>query len=324
MSFTREELIEAYNYVSFSRKYSLIFEEYALKGVIPGFVHLGLGAEGLAAGLFTELRENDWMMPWLRAQSMLAKRIGPFEYLSEMFAKKTGANGGKAGEAHSFSRKHRCGPYSGLIGAGSSIATGIAFAMKMDKVDGCVVSSVGDGCINEGLISESLNIIATWKLPVVSVIENNGIALSTSPQNSSAIYDLSERAKGFGLPGSSYDGTDVLLVKEVMREAMAKARRCEPSLIEFRINRWSGHFVGDPDVCRDPRTVADAKVNRDPHKWNRNFLISQNVAAEEEPDAIDAANETEIREAITLAMKQEGNSKENILNSPVYADAYNN
>jgi pyruvate dehydrogenase E1 component alpha subunit len=192
------------------------------------------------------------------------------------------------------------------------MGAGVALGYKMDKVDGCVVIGHGDGTLNEGVISETLNMVATWKLPVVWVIENNGIAVSTKVEDSNAIIDLSERGRGFGLPSSSYDATDVLLVREVMREAMAKAKRGEPSLSEFRTVRWLGHFVGDPDLCRDGNIVTDARANRDSLIWFRNHLLAKKMATVEEMDAIDAASDKEIRDSLDFALKQPGKTPEDV------------
>lgn len=321
MEYTKIEYMDMYETLSFCRSYYLVFEEYALKGVLPGFHHLGLGQEGLMLGLAAEIGEEDWFTSTGRNHPILAKTFGVKEYLCELFCRRTGFAGGMSGEAHWVMAEKKRGPMSGLLGATPSMGAGIALGYKLDKKDGCVVISHGDGTLNEGMISEALNIVAAWKLPVVWVVENNGIAVSTTPKQANAIGDLSERGRGFGLPTSSYDGTDVLLVREVMREAMAKARNNEPSMIEFRTTRWLGHFVGDPDLCRDENVVLDARANRDPLIWYRNHLIAKKIAVAEDLDAIDKATDKEIRDAIEYAMSQPVKTKEDVFR-PVNTEQY--
>ena len=191
----------------------------------------------------------------------------------------------------------------------------------MDKIDGCVVIGCGDGTLNEGVVSEALNLIAAWKLPVVWYVQNNGYSIASRFTDVTGLQDMSQRAQGFGIPSGSYDGCDVFLVKEVMREAIAKARRGEPSLCEFRTTRWTGHFLGDPqEMYRDMAEVADAKANRDAVKWCRNFMLNHKVAGEAELDAIDAAQEAHLREVILKCLEAPGKSREYVRDpAKVYA-----
>lgn len=322
MEYTKEEYLNIYDELSFARQYYLVFQEFGLKGILPGFHHLRLGDEALPVAIYKELKENDWMMPHLSYHPMTAKTVGVDRWLAELLAKPQGINGGMAGEAHFFDPENRIGPVSGLLGTSPSVATGIALNMKMNKVDGCIVCLMGDGTINEGPVSEALNISAAWKLPIVWVIDNNGIAESTPVEKAFAIQDLSERAKGFGLPGSSYDGTDVFLIREVLRNAMEKARNNEPQVVEFRTARWLGHFVGDPDVARDPNKVKEQRINKDPIKWNRDFLTGMDIATVEELDEIDAKNDKYMREKLEYVLSTPEKTKEQVLR-PVFAENEN-
>lgn len=289
LAYSKKEYLEVYEMLSFSRGFGEITEEYVFKGGLPGFHHPALGEEGMNVGIFSELGPNDWVVPAHRSRSMMAWKIGVKNYIMEMIGKKGGVNGGLSGDSHIFAPQYKVGPYSGLLGQAQSLGAGVALNYKLDKVDGCVVLGVGDGAMNEGIVAETLNIIAAWKLPVVFYIQNNGYGMSMKPEEVTGLTDLAQRGQGFGLPSGTYDATDVFLVKEVMREAMAKARKGEPSFLEFRTTRWTGHFIGDPAVYRDPHEVAVAKANRDPIKWNRNFLLSHEIATEEELNAIDKA-----------------------------------
>lgn len=319
MSYTKEEYLKTYEAISYARNYFLVFEELGSKGVLPGFHHLRLGQEAYAAGIYLEVQPNDWVMPELSYHPFTGKTVGLDKWLCELLAKQGGLNGGWGGEAHWFSREGRIGPWSGFVGSSAGVAVGEALAMKMDKVDGCVVFQSGDGAVNEGIYSESLNLAAIWKLPIVFVIDNNGIALSTFTKDSNAIQDLSERGKGFGLPGSSYDGSDVFLVREVMREAMAKARRCEPSVIEFRTTRWLGHFVGDPDVKREARLIKEEREKRDVLKLCANVIISNNIATAAELEEINAKNAAYVRERVMWTLEQPNNTPEALFNKKIFA-----
>lgn len=319
--YTNEEYMEMYKHLSFARNYYYVFEELASKGVLPGFHHLGLGAEAACMGVYEAVGKNDWLVVPVRTQPAMALKFGVKEYLAELLGKKTGFGGGLAGEAHYTSISQKAGPLSALLGATPSMATGIAHAYKMDHVDGCVVIGCGDGTLNEGMISEALNFIAAWKLPVVWYVDNNGVALSTDPKESTGLESLADRARGFGIPTRTIDGTDILAVRSTLEELMEKAKKGEPQFVEIKTDRWLGHFVGDPDLCRDPDVVLTAKANRDPLKWYRNFILAKKLATAEELDAIDKQYDIDIHEAVDNALKEPGKTWEDI-HRPVLAEEY--
>ncbi|WP_094607541.1 Acetoin:2,6-dichlorophenolindophenol oxidoreductase subunit alpha [Sporomusa silvacetica DSM 10669] len=313
MEYSKQEYLKTYEFMIYSRLFEEICEEYVMKGIAGGFHHLGLGDEAVGVGAFSELGPNDWIVPEHRSRPMLSKKFGEHEFISEMLAKPNGMNAGMAGDTHYFVPDKKAGPYSGLLGQTQAMAAGIALNYKLDKIDGCVVIGCGDGTLNEGVIAEALTMIAAWKLPVVWYVQNNSWGMSMPAKKINAINDLSERGLGFGLPSASYDGNDVFLVRDVMREAMAKARKGEPQFIEFKTTRWSGHFVGDPQQYRDLVEVEDAKANKDCVKWCRNYLLVRKIATAEELDTIDAAQSKNLYAAFDAALAEPDKTPEDIL-----------
>ena len=118
------------------------------------------------------------------------------------------------------------------------------------------------------LRSGSNDVESSWKLPVAWYIERNNYAISTKVSDVIGTVDLADRGKGFGIPGASYSGDDICLVREVMREAIEKARKGEPTISEFRTYRWRGHFVGDPATYRDPAELKEAQEKHDQEHCN--------------------------------------------------------
>ncbi|KAH9318778.1 hypothetical protein KI387_020547, partial [Taxus chinensis] len=60
------------------------------------------------------------------------------------------------------------------------------------------------------------------------------------------------------------DGMDVLKVREVAKEAIARERRGDgPTLVAFETYRFRGHSLADPDELRDPAEKAHY-AERDP------------------------------------------------------------
>ena len=94
------------------------------------------------------------------------------------------------------------------------------------------ISFFGDGGANQGIVHESMNLAAIWKLPVIFVCENNQYAESTPVEYATPIADIAERARGYNMPGVVVDGMDVFAVYDAAGTAIgqgavpASGRRC--------------------------------------------------------------------------------------------------
>jgi pyruvate dehydrogenase E1 component alpha subunit len=310
MTFTREEMMETYEKLSFCRFYEKKYEDGAISGAIKGFTHVALGEEAVFAALLTERGPNDWLFPNdVRDLSLFAAIFGPRDGTAEANGRFTGVNQGVAGVGHAYSKEKRFGPCFALLGQQNGVAAGIALGMKLNKVDGCVICAAGDGTMNEGMVSESLNLAAIYKLPYVIIVQNNKFGLSMAADKSSAVPLTQRVEKGFGIPCEVVDGQDVLAVKAAFRQAFAKARKGEPVGLEVRVRRWTGHFVGDPQKYRDKAELSSAR-DFDPYKRYREYLTANKVAAAEELDAIDKKNKEIIDDAFEYALAQPIHTKE--------------
>jgi len=321
MEFTKQEYLSTYGELYFARAFELKTEELALQGKLAGFFHLTLGAEAIMVGAHSELGPNDWLQPHFRGHPLFALQLGINEFTAEMLGKQKGTYNGLAGAAHLFSKSKKMGPYCGMLGYYQTMAAGVAFAYKVDKVDGCVVMLAGDGTMNEGVVSEVLNLMAIWKLPVAWFIQDNKYAISTKTSDTLGIDKVAERAKGFGLPYNTVDGNNVYEVKAVMREAIIKARKGEPSITAFESTRWKGHFIGDPDFYRDQDEVQKAIEKTDPLKLAQQTLLKGGHATETELRAIEAEQDEIIRKAFEYGMNSPAKTWEDVNNPAlVYAD----
>src|SRR5215469_16851107 len=128
-------------------------------------------------------------------------------------------------------------------GHGHCIA-GAALANKLRRADRVVISFFGDGGANQGVVHETMNLAAVWKLPFIFVCENNKYALSTDQSRTTAGEGVTARARAYGIPAARVDGNDLLAVHEAVGEAVARARRGEgPSCVEAVTYRWGGHSM---------------------------------------------------------------------------------
>ena len=154
---------------------------------------------------------------------------------------------------HLFSREHlACS--SGIVGSSAPLGAGFALAAQHLGRGKVAVSFFGEGAANQGMLLESLNLAAAWKLPQVFVCKDNRWAITT---RSRAVTggDLVRRARSFGMPACRVDGTCVEAVWEAAGRAVRKARAGRgPSFLLATCPRPEGHFLGDPllRVYREP------------------------------------------------------------------------
>ena len=233
MDIPKDRLILMYERMLKIRHFETRVMELFAAGEMPGFVHLYLGQEAVAVGACAALRDDDYITSTHRGHGHIIAKGAEMKYMmAELYGKATGYNKGKGGSQHIAWPGLGILGANGIVGGGLPIATGAAFSARLRKSDQVAVCFFGDGASNEGAFHEALNLASIWKLPVVYICENNQYALSMPVQKGCAVERLSVRAAGYGMPGVTVDGNDLLAVHAAVREAVARARAGEgPSLI---------------------------------------------------------------------------------------------
>ena len=294
MALERERLKGLYRDMYLIRIFEDVIKEYAANGTIPGFVHLSTGQEACQAGVVRALRTTDYKYPDHRGHgAILLCGTDPKYVMAEIFGKATGVNDWSC---------HNHG-FNGIQGSTVVTALGTAFAAKYRHTDDVSAVFMGDGTLGEGTCHESMNMAATWKLPIVYCLINNGYAISTPCRIAHPQEELRQWADGYGVPSWRVDGNDIEAVVETTEKAVALARSGGgPSLIEFVTYRWQGHFAGDPASYRPDEEVAYWK-SRDPVMLTRNVLKDREGVAEEELLAIEADVNAQIQEMLRFSVE---------------------
>jgi pyruvate dehydrogenase E1 component alpha subunit len=279
------------------------FEEHAhkafLKGGMPGFLHLYSGEEAIAAGVMDVLEDKDYIVTSHRGHGHLLARGGdPKRMFAELYGRVDGYCRGKGGSMHIADMSHGMLGANGIVGAAVNIGTGAAFAAKYRGEDRVAVSFFGDGSTNRGTFHEALNLAAIWELPAVYVCENNHYGVANAQADYMKLKDIAARAAAYGFPGVVVDGNDVLAVRNVAAQAVARARAGGgPTLIEAKTWRHWGHFIGDMAKYRDP-AEHEAWLKRDPIPTFARVLRDRGAATETELEAVRAQAEAEMDEAL--------------------------
>lgn len=270
-------------------------------GPVPGEMHLAAGQEPVAVGVISHLRVDDVVTaPHRPHHFAIAKGVDLRRMTAEIFGRSTGLSKGKGGHMHLFdpSVHFSC---SGIVGAGFPPAVGAALAFKRQGRGGVAVAFAGEGAANQGTFHESLNLAALWKAPVVFVIEDNHYAISVPKAQSTAIPDNSDRARAYGIPGTSLAGNDVIAISEVAQEAIARAREGQgPTLLEIETTRFYGHFQGDAEAYLGVDEKAQWREH-DPIVRFRTFLLEHHMLSVEDDAAIQDEVGRLVEDAINFA-----------------------
>ncbi|WP_246514107.1 thiamine pyrophosphate-dependent dehydrogenase E1 component subunit alpha [Neoroseomonas soli] len=266
-------------------------------GEVPGFIHLSVGQEAVAAGVCAALGPQDSVASTHRGHGhALARGMALEGFFAEVMAKSTGLCGGRGGSMHVADLKRGMLGANGIVGAGPPIALGAALAHRTRGTDGVAVAFFGDGALAEGTMHETLNMAAIWRLPLLLVCENNGWA-EFSRSDTQVAVNLPAWTAAYGVPHVEVDGNDVQAVATAAADAVAGLRRGEgPRVIEARTHRWRGHYEGDPQRYRDPEE-ASRMAEHDPIARARAAMIAAGAAAA----TLDAA-EAEARDAVAAAI----------------------
>lgn len=258
------------------------FEQVCGAGVptreIHGELHLGTGQEAISAGMAGWLRNDDALVSTHRNHGhALIKGVDPRALLAEIFERRTGLCGGFGGHMHPFDPDCRFSA-TGIVGASLPIALGHAYAAVLADRHSVAVAVTGDGGANHGTFHECLNMAAAWILPLIIVVENNGLAISVMPDQVVATHSFAARAEAYGCVGESVDGTDADAVGEAFGRLVEAARTNRaPAVLEATCVRFQGHYEGDVQVYR----TAEDLDERDPLLLGRRRLMAAGVSAAE-------------------------------------------
>jgi TPP-dependent pyruvate/acetoin dehydrogenase alpha subunit len=285
---TDEELVHLYRQMARVRA----VEEQVIKdfadGLIPGSTHPSVGQEAIPVGTMSELRADDLALATYRGHGeALIKGVDPVGLFAELMTRANGLCKGKGGSMHLSDPDVGLISTNAIVAGHIPMAGGVALAEMRRRSGKVVAVYFGDGASCEGEFFETLNMAQLWRVPLIFVCQNNGIALSVPATLSQSTPDIADRARGCGITAEIVDGNDVLAVAAAMRRAVAHARGGEgPYFIEAKTVRWERHSAlsgsGDQDAARARRQSVD------PLGRFRKCLLAWGVATGADLDAVEA------------------------------------
>lgn len=314
MDLTDKDLLGLLKVMVTIRQFELKLAELFAQGRIPGFVHLYVGEEAVAAGACATLRKDDYITSTHRGHGhCIAKGGNLRNMMAEIHGKEAGYCKGKGGSMHISDLDIGILGANGIVGGGLAIAPGAGLSAKLRKTDQVTLCFFGDGASNQSTFHEGINMASIWRLPVIFICENNLYGISVSQSKHQNIRDISDRAQAYGIPGVSIDGNDALAVYETVHEAVERARAGQgPTLIECKTYRMRGHFEGDPMAYRTKKEM-DGWAKKDPIKRFKNRLLEMKILTLKDFETIEEEIKASINDATKYAEECPQPTVENLL-----------
>ena len=283
-----------------------IFEErvselFVQGGTAGSMLHLSIGEEAGAVGVMGAMREGDGFTTHHRGHGIfLARGADPKKMMAEIAGKSTGYCRGKGGSMHIADRGLGHLGANAIVGGGISHVVGAGLTYQMKHHGNTAVAFFGDGAMQQGVLYESMNLSALWKLPVMFVCVNNEYGMGTRLDHASATLEFEKRAETFGLLAAEVDGIDVFEVYNQSKNLLEDVRKGKPAFLKVNSYRFHGHARMDKSPYRDQQEEEEGR-KKDAIAFLRDRIVKTGWYQESECDAIVEEVKQEMDEALNHA-----------------------
>jgi len=302
-SLTKEQLLEMYRFVKMTRMFDEKTVLLKRQSKLTGGVFTSLGQEATAVGTAFALSEQDFIAPLIRdIGAVFVKGILPRTIFAQYLGKANAPSRAADVQFHFADlEKGFVGPISHL-GDMIPVMTGILLASRMKKENRVAAAYLGEGATSTGAFHEGVNFAAVQKLPLITIIENNGYAYSTPTRNQCAAAHFVDKAIGYGILGLQMDGNDIVACYETMKQAVEHARGGGGSvLIEAMTYRRKGHAEHDNQSYVPAGEIEFWAKNNDPIDRYEYFLTTRKIASTDELNEVIAEVEKYLDAELAIA-----------------------
>ncbi|WP_220446985.1 thiamine pyrophosphate-dependent dehydrogenase E1 component subunit alpha, partial [Nonomuraea deserti] len=225
------------------RSFELKLLELFGRGELNGTTHTCLGQEYVPVSLRPLLREPDWVFSNHRGHGHYLARFGdPEGLLAEIMGRKGAVCEGVGGSQHLRRDRYLS---TGVQGQSLPVAAGVALRLKRHEPGALACVYIGDGTWGEGSVYEALNLAQLWRLPLLVVVEHNGIAQST-PTALQMAGTIEGRAGAFGIGHHRVDLFEIPRIRDGLAPLIGSLRADpRPLIVEFATHRLGPHSKGD-------------------------------------------------------------------------------
>jgi len=312
---TKADALELLDQLYLARYFDVRLIKEKKRGRLRGTLYSSHLQEAVIVGSLYGLKSTDWISPIHRDMPAFFlkdirtgwennDRIGmTIEQVCAQVWGKAGSPGrARDNWSHIGSREKRIIHSTSMLAGTIPVAAGVVYADRLNGGDAVALTYNGEGSTSQGIFHEAINYAAVHKLPVVTIIENNGWAYGTSTDKNYPLEDFARRADGYGIPGYVADGQDVFDVYDKVMAAVEFSRSGNgPSIVECKTFRAYGHGDHDDDRAMKyrPLDVIEHGRHRDPIAIAKRAMVERGFLADAEAarynaegkSAADATNE---------------------------------
>jgi pyruvate dehydrogenase E1 component alpha subunit len=311
-------LLQAYKKMFLIRTAEQELAALYIRDKIMCMVHFYVGQEAVAVGVCDALNKEDKVLSNHRNHGhYLAKGGDLKKMISEMLGKENGFSHGKGGSMHMIDKSVNFVGSTSILGSVVPLACGTAFEQKYHSKHDVTVAFLGDGAFEEGVVYETLNLAALFKLPLLLVVENNLFAINSKIKDRrSDAYDAKKIVTGFGVGYVKADGNDYQDVFGKATKLVAEVRSGRPSVLECMTYRHMAHSTPLFEEGYREEDVLEKRQKEDSVKRMRQVLVDGGVS-EKEIIAIEEDIKKTVSESIAFAINSDYPPKESL-----YTDLY--
>jgi pyruvate dehydrogenase E1 component alpha subunit len=276
--------------------------ELFLRGESAGsMLHLSIGEEAVV-GVTDTMRDGDSFTTHHRGHGIaLGRGADPVRMMAEIAGKATGTCRGKGGSMHIADRALGHLGANAIVGGGIPHVVGAGLTYRNRRSGQVSVAFFGDGAMGQGILYESMNMAALWRLPVVFCCLNNQYGMGTRVDRAAGRADFPARAEAMGLLAAHAPGEDVEAVHAAAQTILSAAREGRPGFLEIDAYRFHGHARMDKSPYRSPEEEALGRA-RDPLATARTRLLTEGLADSPDLDRIDQEATVEMDAALAQAV----------------------
>ena len=216
---------------------------FVRSGKVRGTFHSCLGQEAIGAALSLVLQNEDVIFSHHRNHGHILPLLkDPSPFLAELLAKEGALCGGHGGTQH----LHLANRFysSGVQGSLMPVAAGWAFEKCQDN-SSLAVSIIGDGTLGRGVFYETMNLVALKNIPLLILVEDNGVAQSAESKDYLA-GTIEARAKAFGIEFGSADTYNWQELTISLQSALEFVRKNKkPFCLRVETSRLGPHSRSD-------------------------------------------------------------------------------
>jgi pyruvate dehydrogenase E1 component alpha subunit len=288
-----ELLLEIYKYMILGRTFDQRALSLQRQGRIGTYAPIS-GQEAVQVVSAMCLKEDDWMFPTYRDYAAMYVHGMP---MRDLFLFPMGhPQGGRAPQNVNI--------YAISISIATHLphAVGAAWASKIKGESKAFITYHGDGATSEGDFHEAMNFAGVFQVPLVTICENNGWAISLPRDHQTHSETIAQKGEAYGIPSFMVDGNDPLAVYKVVTEGLERARAGEgPTFIEAVTYRLGPHTTADDPGRYRSQEELDQMKQRDPLVRTSLYLRKLNLLSEAEEAAMWEEAKTVVGEALKAA-----------------------